>query len=223
MIVPAGGLSDDQTEWIRSGKKFFLPVKALSAVFRGILCRLLEQGVEQGKIKLPDDTSSFRQIKNLCYQKKWVVYCEKPFAGPQNLINYLGNYTHRVAISNSRIADFKDGKVTFSFKDYKTAGLSKTITLDADEFIRRFLQHVLPCGFYKIRYFGFMAICNIKTKLDLCFTLIEKTAYLPQYEGVPAIDVWRSITGCDPLLCPKCKTGRMIAKAIKSQKEPEPG
>ncbi|MBE0639391.1 MAG: IS91 family transposase, partial [Bacteroidales bacterium] len=179
MIVPAGGLSDDQTEWIRSGKKFFLPVKALSAVFRGVLCRLLEQGVEQGKLKLPDDTASFRQIKNLCYQKKWVVYCEKPFAGPQNLINYLGNYTHRVAISNHRIADFNDGKVTFSYKDYKTAGLSKTITLDADEFIRRFLQHVLPCGFYKIRYFGFMAICNIKTKLDLCFTLIEKPAYLP--------------------------------------------
>ncbi len=223
MIVPAGGLSDDQTEWIRAGKKFFLPVKALSAVFRGVLCRLLEQAVEIGQIKLPDDTASFGILKNLCYRKNWVVYCEKPFAEPQNLINYLGNYTHRVAISNHRIVDFNDGKVTFSYKDYKTAGVSKTITLDADEFIRRFLQHVLPCGFYKIRYFGFMAICNIKTKLDLCFTLIEKPAYLPQYEGVPALDVWRSITGCDPLRCPKCKTGRMIAKTIESIKEPEPG
>lgn len=210
MIVPAGGLSQDMSEWIPSGKKFFLPVKVLSAVFRGILCRLLEQAIYTGEIILPDQIKSFKILKQACYLKPWVVYCEKPFSGSQSLIQYLGNYTHRVAISNHRLISHQDGKVTFSFKDYAQASQVKTITLDALEFIRRFMQHVLPNGFYKIRYFGFMAICNIKTKLAECFTLIDKTAYLPQFEGLPALDVWRSITGIDPLRCPKCAVGKML-------------
>ena len=97
----------------------------------------------------------------------------------------------------------------------KPAGCPKPITLEVDEFIRRFLQYVLPCGFCKIRYFGFMAICNIKTKLELCFTLIEKPAYLPQYEGLPSLDVWRCITGKDLLICPTCKTGRMVSNIVE--------
>jgi hypothetical protein len=210
MIVPSGGLSEDQMEWIPAGKKFFLPVKALSAVFRGILCRLLEQAVADGEIKLPDEVFSFSSVKNQCYQKQWVVYCEKPFSCADNLIQYLGNYTHRVAISNHRIRNYQDGKVSFCYKDYKSAGINKMITLDADEFISRFLQHVLPCGFYKIRYFGFMAMCNMKLKLQACFELIEKAAFLPILEGLTALEVWRSITGSDPLCCPKCNTGKMI-------------
>lgn len=210
MIVPAGGLSDDQMEWMTAGKKFFLPVKALSTVFRGILCRLLEQAVADGEIKLPDEVLSFSSVKNQGYQKQWVVYCEKPFSCAGNLIQYLGNYTHRVAISNHRIRNYQDGKVSFCYKDYKSVGINKMITLDADEFISRFLQHVLPCGFYKIRYFGFMAMCNMKLKLQACFDLIEKAAFLPILEGLTALEVWRSITGNDPLCCPKCNTGKMI-------------
>lgn len=214
MIVPAGGLSEDLSEWIPSGKKFFLPVKVISAVFRGILCRLLEQAIHAGEIKLPEQEKSFKSLKQDCYLKPWVVYCEKPFSGSQSLVRYLGNYTHRVAISNHRLISHQDGRVTFSFKDYAQAGQAKEITLDALEFIRRFMQHVLPKGFYKIRYFGFMAICNIKSKLAECFTLIGKTAFLSQLEGLSAIDVWRSITGIDPLKCPKCGVGKMILQPL---------
>lgn len=209
MIVPAGGLSEDQMEWMPAGKKFFLPVKALSAVFRGILCRLLEQAVVDGEIKLPDKVLNYSSVKNQCYQKQWVVYCEKPFSCADNLIQYLGNYTHRVAISNHRIRNYQDGTVSFYYKDYKAAGIKRNITLDANEFISRFLQHVLPSGFYKIRYFGFMAMCNMKLKLQACFDLIEKAAFLPVLEGLTALEVWRSITGIDPVLCPKCNTGKM--------------
>lgn len=210
MIVPAGGLSEDQMEWIPAGKKFFLPVKALSAVFRGILCRILEQAVTDGEIKLPEDVISFSPFKYQCYQKQWVVHCEKPFPCADNLIQYLGNYTHRVAISNHRIQSYQDGKVSFCYKDYKSAGVSRIITLDAKEFISRFMQHVLPSGFYKTRYFGFMAMCNMKLKLQACFDLIEKTAFLPVLEGLNALEVWRSITGNDPLCCPKCNSGKMM-------------
>lgn len=211
MIVPAGGISEDQMEWIPSGKKFFLPVKALSAVFRGIMCRLLEQSLAQGDINLPEDCTDFVQIKKLCYRKQWVVYCEKPFSRKENLIHYLGNYTHRVAISNHRLLEHKNDKVCFSYKDYRAAGFPKSISLDADEFIRRFLQHILPDGFYKIRYFGFLAICNMKIKLQACLELIGKTAFLPALQGLNALEVWRTITGKDPLLCPNCKTGKMLS------------
>jgi len=214
MIVPAGGLSEDQMEWLPSTKKFFLPVKVLSAVFRGILCRLLEQAILAGDVKLPDDLIDFHSIKTQCYQKKWVVYCEKPFSDSNRLIQYLGNYTHRVAITNNRILEHQNGKVSFCYKDYRSAGMSKSITLDANEFIRRFMQHILPCGFYKIRYFGFMAMCNMKVKLALCFNLIEKTTFLPALQGLTALEVWRTITLRDPLCCTKCKTGRMVPQSV---------
>jgi hypothetical protein len=209
MIVPAGGLSEDQTEWIPSNKKFFLPVKILSAVFRGILCRSLEKAIENKKIVLPKQHSSFQQLKERCYKTKWVVYSEKPFANPQNLINYLGNYTHRVAISNQRILEHNDGKVTFHYKDYKTGGLRKKITLDQDEFIRRFLQHVLPSGFSKIRYFGFMALRHLQANIEQCSALLEKITLLPELIGLNAYEVYRQLFEKDPQKCSKCKNGNL--------------
>ena len=161
-----------------------------------------------------DDTSDFRLVKNQFYAKNWVVYCQKPFAGPASNIQYLGNYTHRVAISNHRIQAFENGKVTFMYKDYKTGTPRRSISLDADEFIRRFMQHVLPCGFYKIRYFGILAICNIKTKLALCIHLIGKATCIPVLEGLTAMEVWQTITGKDIFRCPKCHHGRMISKPL---------
>ncbi len=223
LIVPAGGLSSDHIEWIRAPRKFFLPVKALSAVFRGILCRLIEQAICNKQMILPDDVPDFKTIKQKCYLKNWVVYCEKPFSGPENLINYLGNYTHRVAISNSRIQSYENGKVTFTYKDNKDHGLTKTMTLDANEFIRRFMQHVLPEGFYKIRYFGFLALRNFKEKLELCFTLIAKASFLPEFEGLNALEVLRSITGIDPIRCPKCKAGTMRSLFIGTEIILKPG
>lgn len=214
MIVPAGGLSEDLMEWIPSKKKFFLPVKTLSTVFRGILVRLLQLATDTGELKLPCNTTGFDQIKTQCYLKKWVVYCEKPFSCADNLIRYLGNYTHRVAISNSRICSFDGKNVTFYYKDYKSAGRKRVITIDAAEFIRRFMQHVLPDGFYKIRYVGFMALCNMKVKLQACSDLIEKAAFIPALEGLTAMEVLREITGKDPFCCPICMKGRMIRIAI---------
>jgi hypothetical protein len=223
MIVPGGGLSEDGMEWVASGKKFFLPVKVLSNLFRGILCRLIGQAVAKNTIKLPDDIHGFEQLKILIYSKKWVVYAKNPFAGPERVIQYLGNYTHRVAISNHRIITEKGGKVTFRYKDYRNGKLNRNITLDANEFIMRFLRHVLPCGFYKIRYFGLLAQCNAKSKLECCFALIETDSFLPQMEGLPAIDVMQLLSGKDPVCCPECGKGKMIPLTVWPEKKKQPG
>jgi hypothetical protein len=223
MIVPAGGLSQDGMEWVASGKKFFLPVKVLSGLFRGILCRLIGQAVAKNIIKLPDDIHGFERLKKLIYAKKWVVYAKNPFAGPERIIEYLGNYTHRVAISNHRIITEENGKVTFRYKDYRTGNLNRCITLQADEFIMRFLRHVLPCGFYKIRYFGLLAQCNAKSKLESCFAIIETDRFLPQLEGLPAIDVLRELTAKDPACCPECGKGKMIPLTVWPEKKKQPG
>ena len=213
-IVPAGGLSQDGMEWIPSGRKFFLPVKVLSQLFRGLLCRLIGEAVSKNKIRLPDDLNSFDQLKNLMYAKPWVVYAKNPFAGPERVIEYLGNYTHRVAISNHRIIEEKDGKVTFRYKDYRTGQINRQMTLDAGEFIMRFLRHVLPCGFYKIRYFGLLAQCNARSKLETCLVLLETDTFLPQYEGLPAMDVWQMLKGKNPTCCPVCGKGKMVPVAL---------
>jgi hypothetical protein len=210
MIVPAGGLNEDATEWIPSSKKFIVPVKVLSLIFRALLCKHLEKAINIGKIKLPKDVGNFKEIKDVCYKTNWVVYAEKPFSCPDNLINYLANYTHRVAISNERLMHQDENNVTFSYKDYKKAGIKRTITLDKMEFIRRFLQHVLPSGFCKIRYFGFMAICNIKTRLNECFKLINKVSFFPSLVGLNAFEVLEILTNKDPFCCPKCKKGKLI-------------
>ena len=222
-IVPAGGLSDDGMEWIPSAKKFFVPVKVLSAVFRGILCRLLEEAINKGEIKLPDDTTCFQTLKTKCYAKKWVVYAQKPFSSPDNLIQYLGNYTHRVAISNHRIIDYIDGKVTFYYKDNKAGGTRKTMTLEVDEFIRRFMQHVLPSGFCKIRYFGFMAMCNMKTQLSLCYSLILTPTYLSKLDGLQALEVLQILSGKDPIVCTKCNKGKLTIIPNNKDLPLEPG
>jgi hypothetical protein len=209
MIVPAGGLSEDMMEWEPSGRKYFLPVKTLGRVFRGTLCRLLEKAADGKAIRLPENRDGFTDIRQVCYKKDWVVYCEKPFSGPGSLVNYLGNYTHRVAISNHRLTGHRDGKVSFWYKDYKSAGIRKQMTLGSAEFVRRFMQHVLPKGFCKIRYFGFMALCNMKEKLAMCFDLVEGPSYLPVLQGLSGPDLLRETTGRDPRQCPKCGAGRM--------------
>ncbi len=213
MMVPAGGLSEDASEWIPSGTKFFLPVKVLSAVFRGTLCRLLEKAVEVGAVGLPDDQASFQQLKERCYKRQWVVYSEKPFSNPDNLIRYLGSYTHRVAISNSRLVEQKGGRVSFYYKDNKAGGLRRVMTLDEGEFVRRFLQHVLPCGFSKIRYFGILSLRNLQSSISQCAALLGKEVYLPVLEGLSGYEAYRMVTGRDPICCPVCKAGRMRAGA----------
>ncbi len=223
MIVPAGGLSEDSMEWVVSNPKFLLPVKVLSGVFRGILCRLMEAAVEKGQVKLPDGVDGFWQIKQKAYQKNWVVYAEKPFAGPENVVEYLARYSHRVAISNQRIVgQDNNGKVTFHYKDYRKGGLARKMTMHAHEFIRRFMMHVLPKRFYKVRYFGFMAQCNGKTKLRDCFALINSESFFPVFEGLTAMEIWREFTGKHPLECPVCGSNAMMPFVTWQKKEKTP-
>jgi len=223
MIVPAGGLSEDDMEWVHSGKKFFLPVKVLSGLFRGILRKYLQQAITKKQISLADDVDNFDELKKRLYMKNWNVYCKKPFAGPERVIEYLGTYTHRVAISNHRIMADDNGRITFRYKDSQTGIFNKLMVLDATEFIIRFLMHILPLGFYKIRYFGILAQSNAKSKAALCFDLLENETFLPVLEGLPAIDVWRMLTGNDPLCCPVCKKGKMIPLIVLPEKKKQSG
>jgi hypothetical protein len=216
MIVPAGGFSEDQTEWISSSKKYFVPVKILSTIFRGILWRFIEKGIKENQLKISNKVN-IQHLKNQCYKSNWVVYSEKPFAKPENLIQYLGNYTHRVAISNQRILKLEDEKVIFKYKDNKNGGLQRTMGLEIDVFIKRFLQHILPSGFCKIRYYGFMALRNIKKHILQCFSLLEKRGYLPVLKGLNAFEVIQNITNKDPFCCPKCNTGKMLLVASQNR------
>ena len=219
MIVPAGGLSPDQTEWVPAGKKFFLPVKALSKIFRAILCRKIGEDIAGGSIKLPDGVISFDSLKKDLYKKNWNVFSKKALGGPASVVGYLGKYTHRVAISNSRILKIDKGMVTFRWKDYRKALMNKYMEIKVEEFISRFLHHILPNGFYKIRYYGLLASANSSTKKELIFQLIGKTTYLSTLEGLNGLEVMRIVTGEDLSYCPVCKKGRMKNKSLNLWKE----
>lgn len=169
MLVPQGGLSEDQIEWIDSGKKFFAPVKVLSRVFRGKFIHMLEDLIAREVIQ-----SDFSSLKPQLYKKDWVVYSKKSFAGPAQILSYLGRYTHRVAISNSRIIAHQQGKVAFRWKDYRDGAHWKIMQLDTLEFMRRCLLHVLPANFYKIRYYGILSLANRRQKLKHCLMLMKQ-------------------------------------------------
>lgn len=209
MLVPAGGLSEDGIEWVSAPKKFFVPVKALSKMFRGILIRLLKKQLTESKLKLPNDFPVFQTFKEKLYEKNWNVYAKKALGGINSVLAYLGRYTHRVAISNSRLVEIKNGEITFRYKNYRKKGTRETTTISCVEFTRRFMMHVLPLGFYKIRYYGILATANIKTKRQQAIALIGKIIWLPVLEGLTAYEVYRALRGTDPARCPKCKQGIM--------------
>jgi hypothetical protein len=215
-VVPGGGLSLDHTRWISSRQKFFLPVQVLSCMFRGKFLFYLKQAFDQGKLKFFDnlkplaDPQIFSQFLRRNREIKWVVYAKPPFGGPAQVLDYLGRYTHRIAISNHRLVSFQDDKVTFQWKDRKTGNCNKTMTLDAQEFIRRFLIHVLPHGFPKIRYFGFLANRHRSARVLLCRQLLNAS---PPETDAQILD-WKSrhqaLTGDSLELCPVCRQGRML-------------
>ena len=177
-IVPGGGLSLDGHRLIRSGKRFLVHVKKLSRTFRGKFLYHLEKAWCSGKLSFFNETQMladdlhFRNLTSSLRAKEWVVYSKAPFRNPGHVIQYLGRYTHRVAIANSRILEVTDDHVTFRWKDYKDGNRVKTMTLALREFARRFLLHVLPTGFMKIRHYGLFASANAKTKLATCKRLI---------------------------------------------------
>ena len=203
-LVPAGALSVDQSRWISARKNFLFPVTALSRVFRGKFLDLLQQACDKGKI--PKANIEIKASR----QKSWVVYAKKPFGSPQTVLDYLGRYTHRVALSNDRILQVENGEVTLSYRDRKDGDRKKIMTLEAQEFIRRFLLHVLPDGFMRIRHFGFLANRSKKQALPQCRRLLKLDPALPQIPKQSAKDLLLKIIGIDLSRCPYCHEGTMI-------------
>ncbi len=212
-VVPGGGLSPDGQRWIAGRRKFLLPVKVLSARFRHLFLEALEQAYAAGKLAFFGDLQSLRAPRAFAARlaplrnSKWVVYAKAPFGGPQHVIEYLGRYTHRVAISNRRLLSLEQGEVSFAWKDYRDGGKDKVMTVSAEEFIRRFLQHALPPGFQRIRYYGFLANCHRARKLALCRQLLATacSALLPSIAACR--DFWRALTAKEPRRCPQCGVG----------------
>lgn len=170
-IVPGGGLSLNGLDFVTSRKKFFIPVKVLSLKFKGKFLFNFKNLFKQGKLLFFNassylkDENNFQDLINILYKMNWVVFCKKPFKTPFHVVNYLGRYTHRVAISDARIIDHDDVTVCFKFKDYKDKNKAKVLKLKKEEFLRRFLLHVLPSGFTKIRHYGLLASRNLKKSL----------------------------------------------------------
>jgi hypothetical protein len=178
-VVPGGGLSADGERWIACRPGFFLPVRVLSRFFRRRFLELLEQAFDRGELQFFSaleelrEREAFRRYLDPLRKKEWIVYAKAPFAGPAQVLDYVGRYTHRVAISNNRLLDIEDGQVTFRWKDYRDGDAQKTMTLTAEEFIRRFLLHVLPPGLQRIRYYGFLGNRYRKEKLEQCRRLLH--------------------------------------------------
>jgi len=203
-LVPAGALSLDHSRWIGARPNFLFPVKALSLVFKGKFLALLEQAGEKGKIPAANN-----EIK-ASRQKGWIVYAKKPFGSPRTVLDYLGRYTHRVALCNDRILKIDNGKVLLSYRDRKDGDRKKTMVLEAQEFIRRFLLHVLPDGFMRIRHFGFLANRTKKHSLPQCRKLLGLNPALPDVPKQSAHALLLELTGIDLSRCPSCKQGTMI-------------
>jgi len=199
-------------EWIRSESNFFAPVKALSILFRGIFAENIYK--HEKDLKTPDSIERIDAafLRSLIYRTSWNVYAKPALNNAEKVIEYLGRYTHRVAISNARIVDVVNDKVLFRWKDYRHGGRTKIMKVDAFEFINRFMMHVLPCGFYKIRYYGIFAnkLCNVM--LDTYLALNDKEMALSELEGKNWQEIVKETFGYDPFYCKNCKTGRMISQ-----------
>jgi hypothetical protein len=218
-VTPGGGLSADGKIWIPSRKNYFLDVHVLSCEFRNRFLHLLERAFRKGQLEFHgriehlSNTNNFDQLIKSCGEKDWVVYSKPPFSGPEKVLDYLARYTHRIAISTHRLLTMDDGKVQFTWRDYKHGNIQQTMTLDAHEFIRRFLMHVLPDGFVRIRYFGFLTNRYRAKNLQLCRQLLnvkEQAADTRTPEKQDWAERLLALTGKDPLKCPKCQQGRLI-------------
>jgi hypothetical protein len=213
-VLPAGGLAPDRTRWLPCRPHFFLPVKVLSRRFRRLFLDALEHAARRGDLTLSgrcQDLAApqpWQHFLGTLWRTEWVVYAKKPLRTPQHVLQYLARYTHRVAISNQRLVALEQGKVTFRWKDYKQGNALRLMTLDAVEFIRRFLLHVLPHGFQRIRHFGFLANRVRQAKLGVCRALLQASSGatalgLPAPVAPPAPEEPRGV-------CPACQCGRLV-------------
>ncbi len=218
-VIPSGGLASDHVRWVRPRYPFFLPVLVLGKVFRGKFVGGLRSAWQQGRLCLPGELQSLRHEKTFraflrsLHRERWVVYSKPPFGGPEYVLHYLARYTHRVAISNHRLVNFADDKVTFRWKDYAHGNKKRLMTLPAEEFLRRFLLHVLPRGFVRIRSFGFLANRRRGTLLPLCRqALATAPSPTPVVVVVPAAPttpapLWR---------CPQCGGPMVVVERLSA-------
>jgi len=210
LLVPAGGFDSDMLEWRQSEDDFFAPVKALSSLFRGIFAQNIYKFADE---LIPDSSGEKTDIdllRTLIYKTSWNVFAKPALNNAERVIEYLGRYTHRVAISNARILEIEDDNIHFIWKDYKQNGRTKIMKIKAVEFINRFMMHVLPCGFYKIRYYGIFANTLCNDLLDTYLSLNNKEMNLSSMEGKNWQELVQEILGYDPFRCKICKTGMML-------------
>ncbi len=218
-VVPGGGLAPDRSRWVSCRPGFFLPVRILSRVFRGKFLQRLRQAYESGQLEFHGSLAAqgtaagWARLLAESYRKEWVVYAKPPFGGPEQVLKYLARYTHRVAISNSRLLALEQGRVTFRWKDYAAGSRVQPMTLSAVEFLRRFLLHVLPTGFVRIRHYGILANRHRQEKLALCRRLLHAASR----EAAPAPTTPVLGTLLDGLpadssapICPVCQIGHMV-------------
>jgi hypothetical protein len=236
IVVTGGGLHLCQDRWVSSKNNFLLPVKALSKIFRAKFLDSLQEAFHQGAltpkgtIKHLKNPKTFGHLLRTLKQKKWVLYCKQPFDGPQQAFSYVSRYTHRVAISNHRLVSSSNGKVSFRARDNTTPGQLRVVSLSAHEFIRRFLLHILPKGFVRIRHYGLLAPRNAKTKLEIARQLILQVKpedghhqpFLKQdpQSNKPWHQLMKELTGVDLHTCPKCGKGTLLRIRLSSVTHP---
>jgi hypothetical protein len=221
-IVTGGGLSPDGGRWVSCRKGFFIPVRVLSALFKGKFLDLLKKCFSSDDLVFPGSIRHLKQAKDFellrsqLYHKKWVVYCKPPFDGKKGVLRYLGRYTHRIAINNNRILNIRNGDVSFLWRDYADNDRLKTMTLKANEFIRRFLLHVLPSRYVRIRHFGLLANRKRKDTIALCRKILGDGQTVTQQNNRE--ETWQEqlfrICGIDVTLCPASQKGRMYTIAL---------
>lgn len=218
-VVPAGGLAQDGSRWVACRPGFFLPVRVLSRLFRAKFLAFLREAYHAGQLEFHgqlhelSQQTAFAALLTRLRALDWVVYAKPPFGGPDCVLKYLARYTHRIALSNHRLLSATDHQVSFTWKDYKQGHRQRVMTLELDEFARRFLLHVLPARFVKIRYYGLLAQSQRAGCLPLCRRLLSSPPDLPalQPEGPPQPSAEQL---AEPRLCPKCERGRLYRRRI---------
>lgn len=213
-VVPKGGYSEEKKKWIYPKKAkyrdFFIHVRVISRLFKNKFLYYLKEAYKNGRLETKQD---FWKLIDKMYEKEWVTYCKRPFGNPARVIEYLGRYTHKTAISNNRIKRIENGKVVFGWKDYRDGGKKKEMALEPVEFIRRFMLHILPEGFFKIRYYGILSSRKKKKILEECLEIFRnKKAKRKLKFSLPEKKEW---------MCPECKEGRMTFVRIPIRASPE--
>ena len=214
-LIPAGVLSFKKDRWIPAHESFLFRIKSLAKEFKKRYLHYLTTVYRKGELIFPGKTAEFESPQGFAKllaslsEATWIAYAKRPFADPEQVLEYLGRYTHRVAISNNRILSIDNGKVTFTYRDWQKNNEIRKRTLDAHEFIRRFLLHILPSGFMKIRYFGFLAHTNKKQAVALIRKLIDPDMKVPEKIKETILEMMLRLTGTDITCCPKCKKGKM--------------